>query len=130
MRRFSWELELRSGLFGGPSLRAHTTEKLPNRQPPTLERQLPPPRVWTKDKIRVIQLRSQRTSQFRNGVGVLVLSGDHGKLVAVPDLIGNVLDDVEDAAGRFGVPAASHALAESMQEPLVLGRELDLEPVP
>jgi hypothetical protein len=48
----------------------------------------------------------------------------------VSDSIGDVLDDIEDAAGRLCVSAASHALAESVEKPPVLRRKLDLESIP
>jgi hypothetical protein len=45
---------------------------------------------------------------------VLVLGRDHGELVAVPDSIGDVFHDIEDATRSLSVSTARHALAQRM----------------
>jgi len=129
IRRFDRKVELRGRLLGSPLLRTHAPDELPYGQPAALKRQLPTPRMRTIYQIRVVQLRAQRAGKFRHGVGMFVLCRDNGKFVALLDSIREVLHDVEDASGRLGISATTHALAEGMQKALVPRSQFDLQPV-
>jgi hypothetical protein len=68
-----------------------------------------------------MQIGPQRSGEFGNGIGVLVVHRHDGELVSLTDPVREIFDDVEDAARRLRIPSASHSLAKNVHQELMPG---------